>query len=185
MAGGENQDASEAMPQPPRRKPYASAGSFSDASSPFSSTAGELQDAPVEGGSFHSVLSEGAKYSSANYRIAAGASYVMAMGLCGIVLVALGSSLKDLAAQVDRSSIEVRNSQCGPGYVCDITAKGRTENMMCTEALVVVVVVFTVFGGRLATFKFQLSWRRKSVGRRCAWNCFLPRRKRFLCVRRW
>lgn len=54
-----------------------------------------------------SVHSDGAKYSSANYRRAAGASYVVAVGMCGIVLVALMSSFKDLAKQVDRTSIEV------------------------------------------------------------------------------
>lgn len=42
-----------------------------------------------------------------NYRRAAGASYVLAVGVCGIVLIALASSLKDLAELVGRSSIEV------------------------------------------------------------------------------
>lgn len=46
------------------------------------------------------------KYMSQNYRRAAGASYVLAMGVCGIVLVALASSLKDLAKQVDKTSIQ-------------------------------------------------------------------------------
>lgn len=42
-----------------------------------------------------------------NYRRAAGASYVLAVGVCGIVLIALASSLMDLAELVNRSSIEV------------------------------------------------------------------------------
>lgn len=48
------------------------------------------------------------KYVSQNYRRAAGATYVLAMGVCGIVLVALASSLKDLAKQMGKTSIEVR-----------------------------------------------------------------------------
>lgn len=51
--------------------------------------------------------STSSKYMSQSYRHAAGASYVLAMGVCGIVLVALSSSLKDLAKQVDKDSIEV------------------------------------------------------------------------------
>lgn len=51
--------------------------------------------------------STSSKYMSQSYRHAAGASYVLAMGVCGIVLVALSSSLKDLAKQVDKESTEV------------------------------------------------------------------------------
>lgn len=61
----------------------------------------------AESSSLDSVHSDGGKHSSANYRRAAGASYVVAVGMCGIVLVALMSSFKDLAKQVDRTSIEV------------------------------------------------------------------------------
>lgn len=61
----------------------------------------------AEGSILDSVHSDSVKYSSANYRRAAGASYVVAVGMCGIVLVALMSSFDDLAKQVDRTSIEV------------------------------------------------------------------------------
>lgn len=50
--------------------------------------------------------SNNSKYISQNYRRAAGAAYVLAMGVCGIVLVALASSLKSLAVEVERTSIE-------------------------------------------------------------------------------
>lgn len=61
----------------------------------------------MDGSTLDSVHSDGGKYSSANYRRAAGASYVVAVGVCGIVLVALVSSLKDLAKQLDTTSIRV------------------------------------------------------------------------------
>lgn len=50
----------------------------------------------------------GSKYTSENYRRAVGASYVLTMGVSGIVLVALASSLKDLADAIDKTSVEVR-----------------------------------------------------------------------------
>lgn len=51
--------------------------------------------------------SNSSKYISQNYRRAAGAAYVLSMGVCGIVLVALASSLKGLAVEVDKTSIQV------------------------------------------------------------------------------
>ncbi|CAN0410035.1 unnamed protein product, partial [Laminaria digitata] len=50
--------------------------------------------------------SNSSKYISQNYRRAAGAAYVLSMGVCGIVLVALASSLKSLAIEVDKTSIQ-------------------------------------------------------------------------------
>ena len=50
--------------------------------------------------------SNSSKYISQNYRRAAGAAYVLSMGVCGIVLVALASSLKSLAIDVDKTSIQ-------------------------------------------------------------------------------
>lgn len=47
------------------------------------------------------------KYTSENYRRAVGASYVLTMGVSGIVLVALASSLRDLASAIDKTSVEV------------------------------------------------------------------------------
>lgn len=59
-------------------------------------------------GSDDSESSNGNKYlSRTSYRRAAGAGYVLAMGVCGIVLIALASSLKDIAKLLDRTSIEV------------------------------------------------------------------------------
>lgn len=48
------------------------------------------------------------KYLSQSYRHAAGAGYALATGVCGIVLVALSSSLQDLAAEVGKTSVEVK-----------------------------------------------------------------------------
>lgn len=56
------------------------------------------------GGMFDSV---GSRYTSENYRRAVGASYVLTMGISGIVLVALASSLKDLATALDKTSVQV------------------------------------------------------------------------------
>lgn len=76
----------------------------------------QQDEAPLSSGSIRDVErsdaisafdSTSSKYISQSYRHAAGASYVLAMGVCGIVLVALSSSLKDLAHQVDKESIEV------------------------------------------------------------------------------
>lgn len=50
--------------------------------------------------------SNSSKYISQNYRRAAGATYVLSMGVCGIVLVALASSLKGFAIEVDKTSIQ-------------------------------------------------------------------------------
>lgn len=95
----------------------ASRRSPSGATRPFSSIGGgemELPKTGVTGGGLNtgdsngSDSSSGKKYvSRSSYRRAAGASYVLAMGVCGIVLIALGSSLKDLALLVNRTSIEV------------------------------------------------------------------------------
>lgn len=68
-------------------------------------------DVAIEDGNFDSVHSDDGKRASANYRRAAGASYVIAMGVCGIVLVALLSSLADLAEQLGRTSIQVGTRQ--------------------------------------------------------------------------
>lgn len=56
--------------------------------------------------------SNSSKYISQNYRRAAGAAYVLSMGVCGIVLVALASSLKSLAIEVDKTSIQARHYYC-------------------------------------------------------------------------
>lgn len=61
------------------------------------------------GGVFDSV---GSRYTSENYRRAVGASYVLTMGFSGIVLVALASSLRDLANDIDKTSVQVRVSPC-------------------------------------------------------------------------
>ena len=42
-----------------------------------------------------------------HYKYALGTGYMFAMGVCGIVLVALGSTLDDLAANCDTTSTEV------------------------------------------------------------------------------
>lgn len=51
--------------------------------------------------------STSSKYTSENYRRAVGASYVLTMGVSGIVLVALASSLMDLAIALDKTSVAV------------------------------------------------------------------------------
>lgn len=51
--------------------------------------------------------STSSKYTSENYRRAVGASYVLTMGVSGIVLVALASSLRDMAIALDTSSVAV------------------------------------------------------------------------------
>lgn len=51
--------------------------------------------------------SASSKYTSENYRRAVGASYVLTMGVSGIVLVALASSLRDLAILLEKTSVEV------------------------------------------------------------------------------
>lgn len=51
--------------------------------------------------------SASSKYISENYRRAVGASYVLTMGVSGIVLVALASSLRDLGSALDKSSVAV------------------------------------------------------------------------------
>ena len=48
------------------------------------------------------------KYLSESYRLAAGAGYVLATGVCGIVLVAISSSLQDLAREIGTSSLKVK-----------------------------------------------------------------------------
>lgn len=59
----------------------------------------------VESSVYDSV--DGSKYISENYRRAVGASYVLTMGVSGIVLVALASSLRDLAMALDKTSVQV------------------------------------------------------------------------------
>eukprot|EP00752_Nemacystus_decipiens_P010276 g9158.t1 len=51
--------------------------------------------------------SSSSKYTSENYRRAVGASYVLTMGVSGIVLVALASSLRDIASALDTSSVAI------------------------------------------------------------------------------
>ncbi|CAM9594628.1 unnamed protein product [Pylaiella littoralis] len=51
--------------------------------------------------------SMGSRYTSENYRRAVGASYVLTMGISGIVLVALASSLRDLAISLDKTSVQI------------------------------------------------------------------------------
>lgn len=51
--------------------------------------------------------SSSSKYTSENYRRAVGASYVLTMGVSGIVLVALASSLRDMAIALDTTSVAV------------------------------------------------------------------------------
>lgn len=48
-----------------------------------------------------------------HYKRALGAGYMFAMGVCGIVLVALGSTLDDLAENCGTTSISVREESCG------------------------------------------------------------------------
>lgn len=43
-----------------------------------------------------------------HYKYALGTGYMFAMGVCGIVLVALGSTLDDLAANADSTATDVR-----------------------------------------------------------------------------
>lgn len=54
--------------------------------------------------------STSSKYTSENYRRAVGASYVLTMGVSGVVLVALASSLRDLAIALDKSSVAVSHN---------------------------------------------------------------------------
>lgn len=83
---------------------------------------GELTDTPrkspavsdhsdVERPDLSAFDSSTSKYLSQNYRHAVGASYVLATGVCGIVLVALSSSLKDLASEVDKTSVQARTAR--------------------------------------------------------------------------
>lgn len=53
-----------------------------------------------------------------HYKYALGTGYMFAMGVCGIVLVALGSTLDDLAENCDTTSTEVyrANAYDGPCF---------------------------------------------------------------------
>ncbi|CAN0248215.1 unnamed protein product [Ectocarpus sp. 4 AP-2014] len=64
------------------------------------------------------------KYTSENYRRAVGASYVLTMGVSGVVLVALASSLRDLALALDKTSVEVsgNNVPVMPFVATDVSA---------------------------------------------------------------
>lgn len=76
-------------------------------SSMLSAGSSSLRDVEsvMASGIFDSV---GSKYTSENYRRAVGASYVLTMSVSGIVLVALASSLSDLAHAMDKTSVQVR-----------------------------------------------------------------------------
>lgn len=105
--------------QSPRGAPTSVHSSDERTGSPFRGV--ERLDS-IESSVFDSTSS---KYMSQNYRRAAGASYVLAMGVCGIVLVALSSSLKDLAEQVDRTSIEASD---------EFAFFRREENTACARS---------------------------------------------------
>lgn len=89
-----------------------SESSFADIEKPGMTRAQDTESPKSNTGfdSMSSVHSENSmlKYVSRNsYRRAAGSSYVLAMAVSGLVLIALASSLEDLAKMVHRSSIEV------------------------------------------------------------------------------
>lgn len=46
-----------------------------------------------------------------HYKYALGTGYMFAMGVCGIVLVALGSTLDDLADNCDTTATDVRETE--------------------------------------------------------------------------
>lgn len=49
-----------------------------------------------------------------HYKYALGTGYMLAMGVCGIVLVALGSTLDDLAANSDTTATDVSFMEISP-----------------------------------------------------------------------
>lgn len=82
-----------------------------------SSGRGSLRD--VESSSVYDSTSS--KYTSENYRRAVGASYVLTMGVSGVVLVALASSLMDLGNALETTSVAVSGSNeeaCGRHCLC-------------------------------------------------------------------
>lgn len=51
-----------------------------------------------------------------HYKYALGTGYMFAMGVCGIVLVALGSTLDDLAENCDTTATDVRDRESASAF---------------------------------------------------------------------